>query len=205
MPKNNCAVCIHVDRIAIDAALLAGERLNAVATQYGISQFSVGRHRRKHLAPAEPPAAGDADEIELWAARADACYLQSEIDQDSRGMVSALGVALKALDAKQKARERQAEQESTELSHDPNQWTEKQAAQFLAYMDHVIREGERLPHAEDEYALALSKQHAPDLHRIFLRLQERPDWMRQVKEFCSTLFAGEHEHDYESVSQQVTN
>lgn len=204
---SSCAVCVHLDRAAIDTALIAGERLNTVAARFGISKFSVGRHRSRHLVATTPITTGadDTDEINRWLARAEEIYAIACVDSDSRGKVSALTAALKSLEMRAKSREREAEAASTELSHDPRQWTEKQTTDFWNFVDSTIRAGERLPHAEDVYGVLLSEHHAPDLHQIFLRLQERPDWMRQVKEFCAELFAGEHEHDYESVSQQVAN
>jgi hypothetical protein len=195
MPKNSCSVCLHESHAEIDKALLAGERANAVAAQYSVSSFSVGRHKRKHLFAAAAPIATDADEISVWLARADQIYTQATVDQDSRGMVSALTAGLKALDAKQKNQERQRESEATELGNNCHEWSEKQATQFLSYIDHVLAEGERLPHAEDEYGLVLAQQSAPDLHTIFLKLQANQDWLLRVKMFCAELF-GERNHEF---------
>jgi hypothetical protein len=195
MPKNSCSVCLHESHAEIDTLLCAGQHASDIAVQFGISQFAVGRHKRKHLFAAAAPVATDADEISLWLRRADEIYTQATVDQDSRGMVSALTAGLKALDAKQKNQERQAEQESDDLSFDCRQWSEKQATQFLSYIDHVLAEGERLPHAEDEYGLALAQQSAPDLHTIFLKLQANQDWLVRVKLFCAELF-GEREHEF---------
>jgi hypothetical protein len=204
MASKPCAVCTHPDHAAIDAALLAGAKLSDTAQQFDISKFSLGRHRSRHLFAAAAPAATDADEISLWLQRADQLFLRGVVDSDSRTQVAALGAALKVLDSQAKMRER-AEAEATELSMNPDQWSEKQSSQFLSYIGSVLEAGERLPHAEDEYALALSERDAPDLHKIFLMLQSNPSWKRRVQEFCEELFAGEREHDDEFISQQVAN
>ncbi len=57
-----CSTCIHPDRPAIDAALVAGEPNRRVATQYRLTEASVRRHAGGHL-PASLVAAHDAREV----------------------------------------------------------------------------------------------------------------------------------------------
>jgi hypothetical protein len=57
MPQS-CKICIHTDRQAIDAAILANrDSLRSLAAQYGVSKDSLSRHFHTHLEPrqaAEP-------------------------------------------------------------------------------------------------------------------------------------------------------
>lgn len=64
MPQ--CRTCRHPDVQAINALLVAGESERIVATQYGLTQASVHRHRQHHI-PAALAAAHQAAE----AARGD--------------------------------------------------------------------------------------------------------------------------------------
>lgn len=40
-----CTVCSHADREALDAALVAGEAMRAIARRHGVSKDAVARHR----------------------------------------------------------------------------------------------------------------------------------------------------------------
>jgi len=44
MPRP-CSVCTHKDAEAINKALTAGEKLKAIADQYGVSKAALSRHR----------------------------------------------------------------------------------------------------------------------------------------------------------------
>src|SRR5437870_1772439 len=61
MPRT-CSVCVHADRQAIDAAAVAGTPNRRIATQYGLTEAAVRRHRASHL-PARLAKAKDAAEI----------------------------------------------------------------------------------------------------------------------------------------------
>ncbi len=50
MKKFKCLVCDHRDRKDINARLLRGQSNNSVAKMYGMSEPTVRRHRKKHLA-----------------------------------------------------------------------------------------------------------------------------------------------------------
>ncbi|GMA27051.1 hypothetical protein [Arenivirga flava] len=45
----SCIVCTHPERVAVDAALVAGETQAAVASTYSLPPSSVSRHFRGHL------------------------------------------------------------------------------------------------------------------------------------------------------------
>lgn len=65
-----CSICIHPEREAIDAALVAGTPNRRIATQYGMSEGAVRRHKA-HIPP-EVARARDAEKVfgrEALAAR----------------------------------------------------------------------------------------------------------------------------------------
>lgn len=47
-----CTVCDHPDRVAIDAALTAGDTIRGTARRHGLTRWAVSRHREAHLSPA---------------------------------------------------------------------------------------------------------------------------------------------------------
>ena len=47
-----CTVCEHVERDSIDAALVCGEPMPAIAKRHGVSRSAVQRHAKRHLSPA---------------------------------------------------------------------------------------------------------------------------------------------------------
>jgi len=49
MPHERCTACKHPEAKAVDAALLAGESVRAVARRFGLSSGAVDRHQRNHL------------------------------------------------------------------------------------------------------------------------------------------------------------
>jgi hypothetical protein len=69
----NCGICSHTDRPAIDAALIDGASLRAIAGQYGTTKSALDRHR-KHI-PTALVKAKDASEV------ADAGTLLSRVEQ----------------------------------------------------------------------------------------------------------------------------
>ena len=44
MPPN-CRICTHLERVAIDKAIVAGSTERAIASQYGLGRTSVQRHK----------------------------------------------------------------------------------------------------------------------------------------------------------------
>jgi hypothetical protein len=85
MPQR-CSICIHPQRDAINAALLAGEPLRAIAGRFGTSRPALQRHKAEHLPVklAEAQAAAEA-------ARAD-----SLLDQVRALQAKTLGILDKA-------------------------------------------------------------------------------------------------------------
>jgi hypothetical protein len=45
MPHQQCTVCLHADRPAIEAALESGASVRAVARQFGLKHAAIDRHR----------------------------------------------------------------------------------------------------------------------------------------------------------------
>lgn len=66
-----CSICAHDDREAIEAALQAGETLQVIAEQYGVSKAALSRHK-KHIDPLlmmrelEQQAGEDTNRGQCW-------------------------------------------------------------------------------------------------------------------------------------------
>ncbi len=98
MPRA-CTVCIHPERAAIDAALVAGGSLRDIAGQFTLSKSSLERHKADHLpallvkaaATSETERAGDL----LAEARALKARTMKILDRAER--VGDLRVALQAI------------------------------------------------------------------------------------------------------------
>jgi hypothetical protein len=115
MPRSNCAVCLHAEHGVIDADLLAGQKLKTLAATYGISPFSLSRHKSRHLqvAGALDTAEDDSDSLEAqaqkWRLRADQLWARSEIDLDSRAAAQALAAGLRSCELQARQKERETE------------------------------------------------------------------------------------------------
>jgi hypothetical protein len=108
-----CTICNHHRRDTVDKALLRGEKLNAIARRYRISEDAIGRHK-KHLQLVIAKAAaaveqnglayGSALLVEIGRIRADAERLQSEAERrrDVRAALKAIHerLAIVELEAK---------------------------------------------------------------------------------------------------------
>ncbi len=57
-----CTVCAHRERVAIDAALVAGQSYRSIALQFALGPMAVARHAQKHLLPSLAKAR-EAEEI----------------------------------------------------------------------------------------------------------------------------------------------
>lgn len=94
-----CSVCRHPDRDAINAALVDGTPNRRVATQHGVSEAAVRRHRADHL-PAALIGAHDAEEVahadslldQLAVLQADARRIQgkAEASRDYRAALAGI-------------------------------------------------------------------------------------------------------------------
>ena len=49
MSGQTCTVCVHEAKEAINQALVAGGSRRTIASQYGLSDAAVGRHRDDHV------------------------------------------------------------------------------------------------------------------------------------------------------------
>lgn len=68
LPTSDCTICTHPQAAEIDAGLLAGTPIRAVAGTYGLSRSAVGRHRVNHLsavAITDPPATEDVRPLQI--------------------------------------------------------------------------------------------------------------------------------------------
>ncbi len=57
-----CTICIHADKFSIDAALVGGQALRAIADQFNVSKTALGRHKDNHL-PATLTLAKKEEEV----------------------------------------------------------------------------------------------------------------------------------------------
>ncbi len=58
----SCTICIHADKFSIDAALVGGQALRAIADQFSVSKTVLGRHKDNHL-PATLTLAKKEEEV----------------------------------------------------------------------------------------------------------------------------------------------
>jgi hypothetical protein len=89
--SRNCTVCAHVERPLIDAALVSGEANRRIATQYGLTEAAVRRHKSEHL-PLHLVQAHEAAET------ADADSLLAQVQSLNRETLDILGQAKEAGD-----------------------------------------------------------------------------------------------------------
>ena len=61
MPRT-CTICVHPDRPAIDAALIAGTPLRNIAEHNGVSATALHRHKEEHV-PATLAKAKEAEDV----------------------------------------------------------------------------------------------------------------------------------------------
>jgi hypothetical protein len=138
-----CACCRHPQCSELDAALLANSQtLKVLSLTYSVSAFSLSRHK-KHLISV-PSIVGneklDSQEIARWLQKAEQVYEISASQADVRGQVSAIGAALKSLEMRARAKEREAEvAEIHELPHSPTiKWNDRDVEAFRSYLDWVM-------------------------------------------------------------------
>ncbi len=62
MPRN-CTICAHPEREAIDAAIVSGVPLAALAAKYRVSADALGRHAAHHLPAAMVKGRAAADMV----------------------------------------------------------------------------------------------------------------------------------------------
>jgi hypothetical protein len=136
-----CACCQHPKRGELDAALLAeSQPLKDLALSYGISAYSLSRHKAKHLlAPLTDTSVSESEQLQLWAARADEMYLLAGANADVRSQCQALAAGLRALEFSLKRREELQAQASRELPSDPCSWSEADRTRVIAIFDDIIR------------------------------------------------------------------
>jgi hypothetical protein len=102
-----CTICSSTDRHAIDVALVSGTPNRRIASQYGLTEAAVRRHRAAHL-PAQMARARDAAELadaddlaaQVRALQARALAILDDADAagDRRSALSAIREARGALE-----------------------------------------------------------------------------------------------------------
>ncbi len=103
MPRR-CTACDHPDRSALDQRLVAGESFRLIATDTGLSESSLKRHKEAHLKPALRAAMAERQETatrhaqEAQAAKAAKDYDSTEALLDQVGLLrtTAFGLLHKA-------------------------------------------------------------------------------------------------------------
>jgi len=95
----HCTICEHVERDSIDAALVCGEPMPAIAKRHGVSRSAVQRHAKRHLSPAltalqtaeqTDRRATLLDRVEGLIARAEALYSAATEDGKSAQALAVL-------------------------------------------------------------------------------------------------------------------
>jgi len=146
-----CACCKHPQSGELDAALLAkSATLKDLAAVYGISVFSLSRHKARHLlaSPSPDSPLTTKEEIRVWLNRAEELWNLAGANGDLRGLATALQHGLRSLEfqIRQKAEIQSQETSNLSLGPDPHLWSEDQAAAFRAYLDHL--DSDHRPSAE---------------------------------------------------------
>jgi hypothetical protein len=186
-----CSICASREKPSIDGQLLAGVRLKDIATSMGLSAYSLSRHRRNCLTAPLARNNDDSQEIARWLLRAEEIYQASTINGDVRGMVASLTAALRSLEVRAKAKEREREQVSRDLP-DVNGWTGEEAARFRAWMDVQIAEAAATPYASlDAKMLDLSikleeRSDGHELMNLFQEVAQNPEFLTAARELCAT-------------------
>ena len=85
MPRS-CTICTHLDRPAIDQALISGEPYRHIANRFGTSTASLQRHKKEHISLVLRKAQ-DAEEI---------AHADSLLDQIRELQARAMGILAKA-------------------------------------------------------------------------------------------------------------
>jgi hypothetical protein len=106
MPRS-CTICAHRDVRRINAAIVESMPNRRIATQYGISEAAVRRHKAEHLPrrmvkAKEAKSVLDADQLLTQAqslyAKAVALLRQAEQDGDVRTALAGIGQARQCLE-----------------------------------------------------------------------------------------------------------
>jgi hypothetical protein len=149
----SCSICADPNRGQVDALIASGARLKDVAANTGLSAYSLSRHRRNCLAAA-PSATNDDDsqEVARWLGRAEQIFQASTINGDVRGMVASLTAALRSLEVRAKAKEREREQVSRDLPTTGSALTPDMAVKMGDYLDSLIEAASKMNYAGHEGA-----------------------------------------------------
>ena len=94
-----CTICTHPESAAIDRALFAREPNRRVATQFGVSEGAIRRHKAEHLRDklSQAAEARDADEavdllVEMHALRRKAMDLLTKAEKAGQYRVALQGI-----------------------------------------------------------------------------------------------------------------
>jgi hypothetical protein len=182
--KHFCKICNDATAApAINAMIESHVRQAIIHTEhpeFSISQIS--RHGRNCLAKPKVDSA-DGSEAGVWLERLRQTYDQAVIDGDTKARVSAITAASRSLEKMRKA---EAEKQDDELPTDVHQWTDKQGAQFTAYIDSVVREATEKAGPDSgvgrmNWLYSLS----PDALALFRKISGDPDLLMSVRNFVA--------------------
>lgn len=112
--STRCLVCNDPRRLEIETAMLRRVLLKDLSSQFGLSAFSLSRHRRLHLGnegSEVPESNGDLRaQAQKWLARADQIWQTATVDADVRGQAEATRVALRGIEQLRKAQLQEPQQ-----------------------------------------------------------------------------------------------
>jgi hypothetical protein len=132
-----CSACTSPRRAEIDSALAAGATCKAVAATVGLNAGMISRHKRKCL---QSTSLTDAEQLKLWASRAEEAYLMSGANADVKSMCAALAAGLRSVELSLKRKEelQQSQAAARDFPTDLKEWSEAERARMRDYIDHCI-------------------------------------------------------------------
>lgn len=184
----HCAICTADPAITsqVNAQIEVGckqKLIHEQHPQFSISQIS--RHGRNCLVKSTANLSADP-EADIWTQRLELAHAQAVADGNIAGQISACSAAGRALE---RARKAQAAKADAELPADCADWTEKQAAQFRAYADSVIKD--TVERTKDDSNSSVNQVNwlyslSAETLTIFRRVAANPDLLAAVQQLETT-------------------
>jgi hypothetical protein len=136
-----CACCQHPRCGELDAALLVKSgTLKDLAAVYGVSAFSLSRHKANHLlaSPSPDTPLTTEEEIRVWLSRAEELWNLAGANGDLRGLATALQQGLRSLEFSIKRQQETEKAEVRSLPTDMSEWSEAERARMREYIDCIV-------------------------------------------------------------------
>lgn len=195
--KTKCSICLNTAILAqVDNLLDSGTPQKQIAEMFNISKFSISRHVNNCRRPAESP-----EDIGLWLSRADLLFRQAQADSDMRGAVQSLTVGLRALEARAKEQERNAE--ATEEGEVDDRVDIQDLDSMIALFDQV----EPSPVDQPKISIALAKARSlnrMDAVSIFFRMWENSAFAQDLTDYATSWKSEEKGKADEPVLEKVS-